>query len=181
MKPSVHSFYDSIKNVKGSFEALTIGVLMVGNNPMELGQCCRSLTNFRKAKFTIETAFDSGECFKCLVKFKPSIVVLDDSIGFMSMMEIAETMRSDARFAHIPLIIIKSSNYHHAALKKGVDAFVMLDRVLSGELPYTILHSIKHRKEKSNKAMEFQGTTATFDKRLSKMWMSFFSPNKAST
>ena len=174
MKTSSHPLCDTLKNVKSSYKTPSIGVLMVGNNPLELGQYCRSLFNFREAKFTIETAFNSEECFKNIVKFKPSIVVVDDSVGFMSMIEITDKMYSDMRFAHIPVIVIKNSSYHHATLKKGVDAFVMMDRVLGGELPYLILDSIQNRKEKRKKESEANGA-ASFDKKFSRLLMSFFS------
>lgn len=180
MKTSAHPLCDTLRNVKGSLKMKSISVLMVGNNPMELGQYCRSLVNFRAAKFTIETAFNSEECFKNIVKFKPAIVVLDDSVGFMSMMEITEKMHSDMRFAHIPVIVVKNASYHHATLKKGVDEFIMLDRVLGGELPYLILETIKVRKEKMKNERE-ANDAASFDKRISKLLMSFFSPNKVST
>ncbi len=180
MKTSVHPLCDPLKNVKSSFKTKSISVLMVGNNPLELGQYCRSLVNFRDAKFTIETAFNSEECFKSIVKFKPAIVVLDDSVGFMSMMEITEKMHSDVRFAHIPVIVIKNSSYHHATLKKAVDAFMMLDRVLEGELPYLILDTVQYRKEKRKKESEAR-VAVGFDKKFSKLLMSFFSSNKAST
>lgn len=174
MKTSFYPIYDTAKDVKSSFATPSIGVLMVGNNPMELGQYCRSLINFREAKFTIETVFNIGEFFRNIAKFKPSVVVLDDSVGFMSMMEITDKMLTDVRFAHIPVIVIKNSSYHHATLKKGVDAFVMLDRVLGGELPYLILETIQRRKEKSKKSSEGRTTTG-LDKRLSKLLMSLFS------
>lgn len=180
MKASVHPVYDTSKNAKYSVGTQSIGVLIVGNNPMELGQYCRSLINFREANFTIETAFNVVECFRHIVKFKPSIVVVDDSIGFMNMIAIADKMRSDASNAHVPLIIIKNSSYHHATLKKTVDAFLMLDRMLDGELPYLILDTIQLRKEKSNGTSEV-GNEGGLDKKLSKLLMSLFSSHKAST
>lgn len=174
MKTSVYPTYDTAKELKSSFSTPSIAVLMVGNNPMELGQYCRSLINFREAKFTIETVFNTGECFRNIAKFKPSILVLDDSVGFMSMMEITDKMLTDVRFAHIPVIVVKNSSYHHATLRKGVDAFVMLDSVLGGELPYLILDTIQRRKEKNKKSSEV-GQSAGFDKKLSKLLMSLFS------
>lgn len=179
MKTTTHPLQDTLKNVKSSAKIKSIKVLLVGNNPLELGQCCRSLINYRTKKFNIETAFSAEECFRKVLKFKPAIIILDDSVGFMNMIEITEKLNKDTRFTTIPVIVIKNSNYHHATLNEGVDEFIMLDRVLGGELPHLVLETIfnKRIKVRDSKAL---GAASSFEKKLSKLLWSFFSSNKIS-
>lgn len=170
---------DTQRNVKESIKVKSINVLLVGNNPLELGQCYRSLTNFRSKKFNMDTAFSSEECFKKALKFKPAIIILADSIGFMDIMEITEKLHKDSHFSHTPVIVIKSSNYHHATLNEGVAEFIMLDRVLRGELPDLILKTIFNCRTKIANSNRL-ASDATFEKKISKLLTSFFSFNKVS-
>lgn len=175
MKATTHYHQNTFSNTKEPLRITSIKVLLVGNNPMELGQCCRSLINFRAKKFNIETAFSNEECFKKAGKFKPGVIILDDSIGFMNMMEIIEKLNKDPHYAQTPVIVIKNSNYHHATLKEGVAEFIMLDRVLSGELPEIIINTLLNAKAK--KANQENTVPRSFEKRISKLLFSLFTPS----
>lgn len=154
----------------------TANVLLVGNNPLELAHCSQLLSTFKKRRFKIDTAFNSEECFKKAAKSKPSVIILDDSVGFMNLIEITEKLYKDSRFQNIPVVILKSSNYYHAGMTANAVDFVLKENLESAGLPEKVLTAINTQQR--NKL--FNSAEDTLEKKMSKLFMSLFGSKKAS-
>ena len=173
------SITDITQNTVGDNTELkfsSVKVLLVGNNPLELAHCSQLLVNFKKRKFKIDTAFSPEECFKKTAKIKPSAIILDDSVGFMNLMEITEKLYKDSRYHHIPVIVLKNSNYYHAGISNNAVEFLLKENLESEGLPEKVLTAINTQMlQRSLDAEE-----NTLEKRMSKLFLSLFGSKKAS-
>lgn len=154
----------------------TANVLLVGNNPLELAHCSQLLSTFKKRRFKVDTAFNSEECFKKAIKSKPSAIILDDSVGFMNLIEITEKLYKDSRFQNIPVVILKSSNYYHAGMTPNAVDFVLKEDLESAALPEKVLTAINTQQQNER----FDTVEDTLEKKMSKLFMSLFGSKKAS-
>ncbi len=68
----------SIQNLEG-LESLN--VLLIGNNPMELGIVLEKLNQVRTQKIITEIAFDLKSILERLIRFNPNFIFIDDNIG----------------------------------------------------------------------------------------------------
>lgn len=170
---------DIVQNYIGSTTKLdftAVNLLLVGNNPLELAHCSQLLSAFKMRKFKIETAFNNEECFKKVAKHKPSAIILDDSVGFMNLMEITEKLYKDSRFHNIPVIVLKNSNYYHAGMSDNAVEFLLKDNLEAERLPEKVLTAINNQKLKENN----NGEVLSLEKKMSKLFLSLFGTKKAS-
>lgn len=158
------------------FQFSTANVLLVGNNPLELAHCSQLLSDFKRRKFKIETAFNSEECFKNCAKLKPAAIILDDSVGFMNLMEITEKLHKDSRFHDIPVIVLKNSNYYHAGMSENAVEFLLKDSLETEGLAEKVWAAIKNQKVKEN----INAREHSLEKKMSKLFLSLFGSKKAS-
>ena len=174
MKSTIDVTQASVGSAKLKFS--TVNLLLVGNNPLELAHCSQLLAGFKKRKFRIETAFNTEECFKMSAKLKPDAIILDDSVGFMNLMEITEKLYKDSRYHHIPVIILKNDNYYHAGISDNAVEFLLKENLEAEGLPEKVLAAINNQKVKENIAT----AEHSLEKRMSKLFLSLFGSKKAS-
>lgn len=123
-----------------------LNVLLIGNNPMELGTILEHLKQVRAQKIIIEIAFDLKGIVERLVMFNPNFIFIDDNIGRAEMRETIKRLSSSKRTKHIPITVLKSSNYHEA-LGSGSILDYLLKQNLSAEALYnTVKNSLKFQK-----------------------------------
>lgn len=108
----------------------TIKVLLIGNNPIDISHCSKTLSAYHKKKFFIDFTFDVNEVQKKAHGFKPDVIAIDDNIGFADTESIIKELKSEARTAHIPIIVIKNSNYHPVS-NFGIAAYILRDNINS--------------------------------------------------
>lgn len=153
-----------------------VRVLLVGNNPLELAQCSEQLVNFKKRKFDIDIAFSNDECYKETAKHYPSAIIIDDSVGFMNLMEITSKLHKDSRFHKIPLIVIKNSNYYHAGISGNVIEFILKDNLPQLSLPELILITLQTQSLKEKESSN--NLPPSLDQKMSRLFMSLFSSKR---
>lgn len=123
-----------------------LNVLLIGNNPMELGKILEHLKQVRAQKIIIEIAFDLKGIVERLVMFNPNFIFIDDNIGRAEMRETVKRLSSSKKTKHIPITVLKSSNYHEA-LGSGSILDYLLKQNLSAEALYnTVKNSLKFQK-----------------------------------
>src|SRR5688500_7788808 len=88
-----------------------LNVLLIGNNPMEMGTVLDKLNQVRSQKITTEIAFDLRSILQRLVRFNPNFIFIDDNIGRAEMQQAVKELESNGKTKDIPITVLKSSNY----------------------------------------------------------------------
>ncbi len=126
-------------------EKESLGVLMLGNNPIELGKIVAHLREVNGIKIITEFAFDLKSSLHCLSTFKPSFIIIDDNIGKDELNLSVKSFMSEKKTKDVPITVIKNSNYE-SIFSNGPLNYVLKSN-LSGELLYRALtNSIKYRR-----------------------------------
>ena len=69
----------------------SLNVLLIGNNPMELGTVLDKLKEVRAQKIITEIAFDLRSILERLMRFNPNFIFIDDNIGRLELAGNAQT------------------------------------------------------------------------------------------
>lgn len=122
-----------------------LNVLLIGNNPMDLGKTLDQLNQIHGRKIITEIAFDLRSIVERLMKFKPNFILIDDNIGKSELDETIHTLSKSWKTKDVPITVLKNSNYQQSS------TFGILDFVLkqnfSAESFYSILrNSLKFRR-----------------------------------
>lgn len=116
-------------------------VLVVGNNPTELGQVFDRLRGIRNRTIFTEIAFDLQTILERLILFQPQHILIDDNVGKEALHTMVEKLH-ERKTRNVPITILKNSNYQET-IGAGVMNFV-LKRNLTSELLYReLLNSIR--------------------------------------
>jgi PleD family two-component response regulator len=100
-------------------------VLLIGNNPMEMGNILDKLNRIRSKKIITEIAFDLKTITERLAHFRPSCILIDDNIGKLELTQIVTSFCSSNRTKNVPITVLKNSNYQESFV-----SFCNLDYVL---------------------------------------------------
>jgi hypothetical protein len=123
----------------------SIEVLMVGNNPIDLSRIVERLQEIKSKTIVTKFAFDLKSSLQCLMKFKPSFIIIDDNIGTSELGLSVQAFSRKRKTKDIPITIIKNYNYE-PVMSLGPLNYVLKSN-LSGELLYKALtNSLKYRK-----------------------------------
>jgi hypothetical protein len=123
----------------------SIEVLMVGNNPIDLSRIVERLQEIKSKTIVTKFAFDLKSSLQCLMKFKPSFIIIDDNIGKSELGLSVQAFSRKRKTKDIPITIIKNYNYE-PVMSLGPLNYVLKSN-LSGELLYKALtNSLKYRK-----------------------------------
>ncbi len=121
-------------------------VLLIGNNPIEMGKILDSLNRVRGKKIITEIAFDIKGGLERLVKFHPNFILIDDNIGRLELAQTVSTLSTNRRTKDIPITVLKNSNYRESSAPIGIMDYI-LKQNLSPEVLYsTLKNSLKLRK-----------------------------------
>lgn len=117
-----------------------LNVLLIGNNPIEMGGILDKINRVRSKKIVTEIAFDLKTITERLAHFKPGYILIDDNIGKLELTQIVTTFCSNNRTKNIPITVLKNSNYHESFV-----SFCNLDYVLKqGWNAESLLISLKN-------------------------------------
>ncbi|HRI79682.1 MAG TPA: hypothetical protein PLR06_09130 [Cyclobacteriaceae bacterium] len=116
-------------------------VLVVGNNPTELGPVFDQLRGIRNKKVSTEMAFDLRTILQRLNLFQPQHILIDDNIGTDALHDMVARLRG-RKTRNVPITVLKNSNYHEA-IGSGVMNYV-LKKNLTSELLYKELLNSLH-------------------------------------
>ena len=122
-----------------------VNVLVVGNNPIELGHLYDNLQSVPDKKIVAVIAFDLKSIFERLAKFSPTYILIDDNIGTPELKVTVKALAKYRKTREIPITILKNSNYHEA-ITSGAMNYV-LKHGLTGTVLYNALRSSLRLKE----------------------------------
>jgi len=129
--------------IVSSFEK--VNVLVVGNNPIELGRVFDSLQKMKDKAVLTEIAFDLKSIFERLLIFKPQYILIDDNIGKLELKNAVKALLNHRKTKDIPITVLKNSNYHEA-ISTGVLNFILKENLNSDALYNALKNSLKFRK-----------------------------------
>ncbi len=115
-------------------------VLVVGNNPTELGQVFDRLQGIPNKTILTEMAFDLQTILERLTIFRPQHILIDDNVGRRALHTMVDKLhRSKTR--NVPITILKNSNYQET-IGAGVMNFILKQNLTSELLYRELLNSI---------------------------------------
>ncbi len=122
-----------------------LNVLLVGNNPIELGKVFDNLRSVGGSRILTEIAFDIRTIFERLVNFHPHYILIDDNIGKVALKNAVKMLGKDRKTKNVPIAILKNSNYEEV-FSVGVMDYILIENI-NGQSLYTALtNSLKFRR-----------------------------------
>jgi hypothetical protein len=123
-----------------------LNVLLIGNNPMELGSVLEKLKQVRTQKFITEIAFDLRTILERLVRFNPNFIFIDDNIGRNELQETIKQLSSNRKTKDVPITVLKSSNYSEAFGASSILDYLLKQNLSADALCSTVKNSLRFRK-----------------------------------
>ena len=114
-------------------------VLVVGNNPIEVGHIFDQLKGIQHKMILTEMAFDLKSILERLVRFRPEHILIDDNIGRSALVTMIDTLHH-RKTRNVPITILKNSNYEET-IGAGVMNFVLKQHLTSERLYRELLNS----------------------------------------
>ncbi|HZI24341.1 MAG TPA: hypothetical protein VFD46_04660 [Chryseolinea sp.] len=133
-----------------------LNILLIGNNPMELGGILEKLKQVRSQKITTEIAFDLRSILERLMRFNPNFIFIDDNIGKFELRETIKQLASNRKTKDIPITVLKSSNYHEALGASSILDYLLKQNLSTDALYNTVKNSLKFRKTQRYLQMVYQ-------------------------
>jgi len=121
-------------------------VLLIGNNPIEMGGVLEKLNKVRGRKIITEIAFDLKSILERLIRFKPNFILIDDNIGRSVLMETINTLSNNRNTKDIPITVLKNSNYQESLVSSSVLDFLLKQNLSPEDLYNTVKNSLKLRR-----------------------------------
>jgi len=123
-----------------------LNVLLIGNNPMELGTVLDKLKEVRAQKIITEIAFDLKSILERLIRFNPNFIFIDDNIGRLELAETLKQLSSNRKTKDVPITVLKSSNYHEAFGASSVLDYLLKQNLSADALYNTVKNSLRFRR-----------------------------------
>jgi CheY-like chemotaxis protein len=124
----------------------SINVLLIGNNPIDMGRTLEKIHQIRGKKIITEIAFDVRSVTERLMKFTPNFILIDDNIGRAELNQAVEALARSRKTKDIPITILKNSNYQEASPSSGVLDYILKQNFSPESLYTTIRNSLKFRR-----------------------------------
>lgn len=123
-----------------------LNVLLIGNNPIDMGRTLEKVNQIKGRKIITEIAFDVRSVEERLTKFTPNFVLIDDNIGKAEIALAVETLNKTRKTKNIPITILKNSNYQEAAQTNCVFDYILKQNFSPESLYNAIRNSLRLRK-----------------------------------
>ena len=124
----------------------SLNVLLIGNNPMEMGTVLDKLKQVRAQKIITEIAFDLKSILERLMRFNPNFIFIDDNIGRLELQETLKQLSSNRKTKDVPITVLKSSNYHEALGASSVLDYLLKQNLSADALYNTVKNSFRLRR-----------------------------------
>jgi CheY-like chemotaxis protein len=121
-----------------------LNVLVVGNNPTELGRVFDSLNGVPGKRIITEIAFDLETIVDRLTRFKPNFILIDDNIGKSELNNSVQALLRYRKTKRIPITVLKNSNYQEA-ISSGVMNYILKEHLTGESLYKALKNSMKFR------------------------------------
>lgn len=122
-----------------------LNVLLIGNNPIEMGTVLEKLKQVRTQRIITEIAFDLKSILERLMRFNPNFIFIDDNIGRIELQETLKQLSSNRKTKDIPITVLKNSNYHEAHGSLGILDYLLKQNLSADSLYSTVKNSLRLR------------------------------------
>ena len=120
-----------------------LNVLLVGNNPIEMGIVLEKLRHVRNRKVITEIAFDIRSIVERLVSFKPNFIIIDDNIGRDGLIETVNKLATTRVTKNVPITVLKNSNYRESLASASVLDYLLKQNLSSDGLYNAIKNALR--------------------------------------
>ncbi|HTE31149.1 MAG TPA: hypothetical protein VK666_12295 [Chryseolinea sp.] len=124
----------------------TLNVLLVGNNPMEMGGVLEKLQQVRGQRIITEIAFDLKSILERLLRFRPNFIFIDDNIGRNELMQTVNTLSANRATKDVPITVLKNSNYSESLGSSSILDYLLKQNLSPEDLYNTLKNSLKLRR-----------------------------------
>ena len=123
-----------------------LNVLLIGNNPIEMGSVMDKIKQLRGRIVNTEIAFDTKSLLERLVQFKPNFILIDDNIGQPEFSHTIQALSRNRKTRDLPITVLKNSNFMETVGSNGFIDY-LLKKNLSVEALYSaIKNTLKFRR-----------------------------------
>jgi DNA-binding NarL/FixJ family response regulator len=123
-----------------------INILLIGNNPIEMGSVLEKLKQVRGQKIITEIAFDLRSIVQRLLRFNPNFIFIDDNIGKNELMETVKSLSSNKKTKDVPITVLKNSNYHESVASSSILDYLLKQNLSPEDLYKTVKNSLRFRR-----------------------------------
>jgi len=123
-----------------------INILLIGNNPIEMGSVLEKLKQVRGQRIITEIAFDLRSILERLMRFNPNFIFIDDNIGKNELMETVKSLSANRKTKDIPITVLKNSNYHESLASSSILDYLLKQNLSPEDLYKTVKNSLRFRK-----------------------------------
>ncbi len=124
----------------------TLNVLLVGNNPMDMGSFLEKLQQVRGQRIITEIAFDLKSILERLLRFRPNFIFIDDNIGRLKLVETVNTLSNNRTTKGVPITVLKNSNYTESMGSASILDYLLKQNLSPEDLYNTLKNSLKLRR-----------------------------------
>lgn len=122
-----------------------LNVLLIGNNPMELGTILEKFKQVRNQKIITEIAFDLKTIIERLIRFDPNFIFIDDNIGRQVLQDTLKQLSTNRKTKGIPIALLKSSNYQDSIGSSNILDYLLKQNLSAETLYNTVKNSLRFR------------------------------------
>ena len=123
----------------------TMNVLLVGNNPIEMGRVLEKLKQVRGQRIATEIAFDLKSILERLLRFQPNFILIDDNIGRHELMETVNKLSSNRTTKDVPITVLKNSNYSESFASTSILDYLLKQNLSADDLYKTLKNTLRFR------------------------------------
>ena len=123
----------------------TVNVLLVGNNPIEMGGVLEKLKQVRGQRIATEIAFDVKSIMERLLRFKPNFILIDDNIGRHVLTETVNTLSTNQNTKDVPITVLKNSNYSESIGSTSILDYLLKQTLSPDDLYKTLKNTLRFR------------------------------------
>ena len=123
-----------------------INILLIGNNPIEMGSVLEKLKQVRGQRIITEIAFDLRSILERLMRFNPNFIFIDDNIGKNELMVTVKSLSANKKTKDIPITVLKNSNYHESLVTSSILDYLLKQNLSPEDLYKTVKNSLRFRK-----------------------------------
>lgn len=119
-----------------------IKVLMVSNNPREMGCLSDHLRRFAWKKFNVVATFDLKQGLRLAYSHKPDYILLDGTLDEQMLRDWIRTLRQGKQFNRCAIALLKEDN-HTQLIVPGVQDYLLKDSIVSDTFALKVLNAIR--------------------------------------
>jgi hypothetical protein len=126
--------------------AKPLHVLLIGNNPIDMGRTLEKVNQIRGRRIITEIAFDLKSILERLVRFSPNFILIDDNIGKSELTQTVNTLLNSRKTKNVPITVLKNSNYQESSGSTGVWDYMLKQNLTAESLYHALRNSLKFRR-----------------------------------